>query len=67
MRTLHSVEVVERSKLRRLVEKNPALPPPGQSDAEVVGDELPWRYTEDVIEFLTVYCKLLPELTIEFT
>lgn len=67
MCTLHTIKTIERRKLGRLVEQHPALPPPRQGDAEIVSDEIPCRHSEDVVEFLPVYCKLLAETFTEYT
>jgi hypothetical protein len=47
---LHSIESIQRLECSRLVEHDPALPPPGKGNAEVVINEFPRGHTEDVVE-----------------
>jgi hypothetical protein len=47
---LHPIEGVQRLKSGRLVERNPSLPPPGKCNTEIVVDEFPCGYTENVVE-----------------
>ena len=48
----HTIEGVQWLERRALVEHNPALPPPRQSDAEVVSDEFTCGDAKDIVELL---------------